>query len=159
MVAAGLAPDSGSGFLDFAYGDAADVPEPRPSLASTTSFGSGPEPEGTLELVAGDGSPGTHLTFRLPVPSDFSGRGAEARLLVAAQRGEDPAFAERTGLLLDLHSLLGSSVALATPGQDEVGITLRVPRHATFDSLAFQAVWRSAERREFTDAVELALAR
>ncbi len=161
MAAAG--PAQGRAALAAFAPETLEVDEDDPSLqtrlASTTSFGHGPEPEGTLELVEGDGSPDTNLTFRLPVPPTFSGKGAVARLLVSARRGEDLAFAERTGFLLDLHTLLGSSTASATPGHTEVEITLPIPRATRLDTLAFQAVWRRGERREFTDAVELTLAR
>jgi hypothetical protein len=135
------------------------APSPRPALASTTAFGHGPEPEGTLELVAGDGRPGSTLSFRLPVPERFTGRGAEARLLVATRRIDIPSFSERTGLLLDLTTLLGSRTAVAAPGHTEVEISVRLPRHAAHASLAFQGVWRSGGQRELSDAVELELAR
>lgn len=158
MTAAGPAPASGMEAVLFASGERDDAPGPRANLASSTAFGHGPEPEGTLELIAGDGSPDTLLSFRLSVPASAMESGAEGRLFVSARRGEDPAFAERTGCLLDLDTILGSSLAVAAPGQAQVEITVRLPRDASFESLAFQGLWRPGARRVFTDAVEVSLA-
>src|SRR5262245_32521620 len=142
--------------IDFTGGTLAASEQPS-VLAATTAFGRGPEPEGTLELLDGDGTPGSNLTFRLPVPSELRGRGAEAHLLVATRRLEDPALGERTGLLLDPGTLLGSRSVVAAPGHTEVEITLRVPRHSRSATLAFQGLWRGDGRRELTDAVEVSL--
>lgn len=154
MALAGPAPERGSpavDLADLADGDA----DTRTTLAATHAFGHGPEPEGNLALVEGDGSPGTDLTFRLPVPAAFAGKGAEARLLVSTRRHADPLLAERTGLLLDTRTRLGTWSAVAAPTHTAVEITLSVPPAVEVEGLAFQAVWRLGRQRAFTDAVEL----
>jgi len=131
----------------------------QPRLAETVSFGHGPEPEGALELVDGDGVPGSDVTFWLRVPEAFAGRSARARLFFSALRGTDAAFAENTGILLDPRALVGAGTAVATPRHASVEITVRLPRKPPSESLVFQAVWKSGGQRELTDAVELALVR
>lgn len=159
---AGPGPGSDSPSVDLgpvALVDNSDDASTRATVAATQSFGHGPEPEGSLELIEGDGSPGTDLTFRLPVPVAFAGKGAEARLLVSTRRADDPLLAERTGLLLDPRTLLGAWTAAAAPAHTEVQITLHVPPATRLEGLAVQAVWRLGRQREFTDALELALTR
>jgi hypothetical protein len=157
MVASATARHAGSASEQSEPVEVEPGPGSQSALADTVAFGRGPEPEGTLELVAGNGTPGSDLSFRLRVPAELSGRGAEARLFFATRRTEDPLFGERTGLLLDLRTLLGSRSVVAAPGHTEVEITLRVPRRSPHATLTFQGLWRGDGRRELTDAVEVAL--
>jgi hypothetical protein len=165
MTASSLAgKEGGSSVVDLTEGEV--EPTARPTgRAETAYFGAGPEPEGSLELLSGDGSPGSELTFRLPVPAPLAGRGGLARLLVATHRTEDPARVERTGLLLERSAIVGVLEAVAAPAHEEVEITVRLPRGSkvTGTSLSFQGVWSSlelgAERRQLTDAVEVWLQR
>lgn len=156
LLAAGPASGAGSAVEASVFAGDESAVDTEPALAHTVAFGRGPEPEGTLELIEGDGTPGSLLTFRLPVPESFAGQGARAHLLVASRRVEDPSFSERTGILLDLHALLAARTAVAMPGHTEVEITLRLPRAPGLDTLAFQAVWRAEGRRQLSDALELA---
>jgi hypothetical protein len=157
VMASGLDPGAGtSESVAFVHADEASDPD-EALLADTVSFGHGPEPEGTLELVDGDGTPGSDATFRLRVPETFAGRDAVAHLFSSTRRGQDAAFAERTGILLDLRSLARAGAAVAAPRHAAVEITVRLPREQSPGSLVFQAVWRSGGRRELTDAVEVSL--
>jgi len=139
------------------------LPEPEASvgpLADVRVAAAGPEPVGDLELVAGDGAPGSALRFRLTVPEALRGRDATA-VLVAGERLLDDASAfEAARILLDPQTRLGAAHALATGAHAEVEITLEVPRAHALGSLAVQAVWSAADgTRMLTDALELALPR
>ena len=160
VLASGPSRDAGSAAeaILFVSGEEDGEP-PGPPLAETVAFGLGPEPEGSLELVDGDGAPGSDVIFRLRVPEAFAGRGAVAHLFLSTRRGTDAAFAERTGILLDPCTLARAGAAVAAPHHAGVEITVRLPRETSSETLAFQAVWRSGERRSLTDAVELALVR
>jgi len=139
------------------------VPEPEPAagpLADVRVAAAGPEPVGDLELVAGDGTPGSALRFRLTVPEALRGRDATAVLVAGERLLDDASTFESAGILLDPRTRLGSAHALATDAHAEVEITLEVPRTHALESLALQAVWSTAQgERVLTDALELALPR
>ena len=138
-------------------------PEPEPlagALADVRVAAAGPEPVGDLELVAGDGTPGSALRFRLTVPEVLRGQDASAVLVAGERLLEDPALYEGTGIRLDPSTRLGAARARAMGVHAEVEITLELPREHALERLALQAVWTGADgTRVLTDALELALPR
>jgi hypothetical protein len=140
-----------------------DVGGPEASglaLAPWEALAAGPEPVGDLELVGGDGTPGSRLVFRLRVPEAFAGRDALARLVVAARRSEVAVGTASRGFLLERGALLGALAAVAAPGLEEVEFAVPLPVDpALGDALSLQAVWRLGEERVLSDAVEVRLRR
>lgn len=114
----------------------------------------GPEPDGSLPLPESVGC-GGRLSLRLPVPAQLAGRESVVHLLVARRTRADLEAGERTGLLIDPASFLGSVPAVATEACDEVELALRLPPRLADEGLVFQAVWSARAERSFTDALEL----